>query len=105
MTLTRLEQLIRFYEDDPSDPFTLYGLALEYLKTDQGKGEEWFDMLLSNFSDYLPTYYHAAKLKIVLGKRDEAIVIYEKGIQLAIAQQDKATQRELKSAYEELIFE
>lgn len=105
MTATRLEQLIRFYEEDPADPFTLYGLALEYLKIDASKAEEYFDKLLADFSDYLPTYYHAGKLKATIGKRQTAIDIYEKGIQLAIAQQDKATQRELKSAYDELMFE
>lgn len=104
MTTTRLEQLIRFYEEDPSDPFTLYGLALEYLKSDEKKSEEYFDKLVTDFQDYLPTYYHAAKLKATLGKKEAAIELYQKGIQLAIAQQDKATQRELKSAYEELLF-
>jgi tetratricopeptide (TPR) repeat protein len=105
MTTTRLEQLIRFYEEDPSDPFTLYGLALEYLKIDTSKSEAYFDKLLTDFQQYLPTYYHAAKLKATIGKKDEAIDIYEKGIQVAIAQEDKATHRELKSAYEEFLFD
>lgn len=104
MAMSRLEQLLQFHLEDPSDPFILYGLALEYLKSDESTGEEYFDKLLRDFPDYLPTYYHAAKLKATIGKWDEAIAIYEKGIQLAISQQDKATHRELKSAYEELLF-
>jgi tetratricopeptide (TPR) repeat protein len=105
MTISRLEQLLQFHQEDPSDPFILYGLALEYLKSDESKGEEYFDKLLRSFPEYLPTYYHAAKLKATVGKWDEAITTYEKGIQLAIAQKDKATQRELKSALDELMFE
>jgi len=104
MTTTRLEHLIRFYEEDPGDPFSLYGLALEYLKIDLSKSEAYFDKLLTDFHHYLPAYYHAAKLKASIGKKDEAIDIYKKGIQLAIDQQNKATQRELQSAYEELTF-
>lgn len=104
MTTTRLEQLLQFYKEDPKDPFTLYALALEYQKNDVIKCESYFDTLLITFPDYLPTYYHAAKLKVSLNKVDTAIDIYKKGIELAIRQHDKFTQRELQSAYEELIF-
>jgi tetratricopeptide (TPR) repeat protein len=100
----RLEQLIAFYEQDPNDPFTLYGLALEYLKVDVNKSEECFDTLLATFPDYLPTYYHAAKLKVTLGNHQVAIDIYKKGITLAAKMKDTSTQRELMSAYEELLF-
>jgi hypothetical protein len=96
MTTTRLEQLLRFREEDPKDPFPLYALALEYQKIDVIKCESSFDTLLTAFPDYLPTYYHAAKLKATLNKVDD--------IELAIHQQDKSTQRELQAAYEELIF-
>jgi len=105
MTTTRLEQLFRFHEEDPHDPFPVYGLALEYLKIDVQKSEKYFDELVVHFPDYLPTYYHAAKLKAELGKREIAIDLYKKGIDLAIRAQDRSTQRELQSAYDELTFE
>lgn len=105
MSATRLEQLIKFHEEDPTDPFTLYGLALEYLKIDVKKSEVYFDTLLGEFSNYLPTYYHAAKLKTDLGSTKLALEIYIKGIELAKKCNDKATLRELQSAYNELLFE
>jgi tetratricopeptide (TPR) repeat protein len=105
MPATRLEQLIKYYEEDPTDPFTLYGLALEYLKIDVKKSEVYFDTLLKEFSDYLPTYYHAAKLKADLGAPKTALEIYRKGIELAEKSNERTTLRELQSAYNELLFE
>jgi lipoprotein NlpI len=66
MAETRLEQLLRFYREDPNDPFSVYGLALEYQKTDVRESERFFDELLGKFPDYLPAYYHAAKLKFIV---------------------------------------
>lgn len=105
MNQNRLEQLIKFHEEDPNDPFPLYGLALEYQKTDIKKSEQLFDRLLADFPEYLPAYYHAAKLKVTLDKGTLAINIYQNGIALAKKQNDSSTERELQSAYNELMFE
>jgi tetratricopeptide (TPR) repeat protein len=105
MNQNRLEQLIKFYEEDPNDPFIVYGLALEYQKSDIKKSEQLFDTLLTNFQEYLPSYYHAAKLKATLGNGELALSIYKKGIALAKKQKDATTERELLAAYNELIFE
>lgn len=105
MAETRLQQLLQFYKDDPNDPFSLYGLALEYQKTDSKESERFFDMLLNNFPEYLPTYYHAAKLKSSLGKNDDAINIYKSGIFLAKKLNEQKAKQELQSAYNELMFE
>jgi len=105
MNQNRLEQLIKFREEDPSDPFPLYGLALEYQKSDVKKSEELFDILLTGFPDYLPSYYHAAKLKATLGKKELALTIFKTGMVLAKNKNDTATARELQSAFDELMFE
>lgn len=105
MAETRLEQLIKFYEEDPTDPFNIYGLALEYYKTDVRESEEFFNKLLTNFPDYLPTYYHAGKLKEEVNENEVALTIYAKGMDLAKKMNDQKTLQELKSAYDELMFE
>lgn len=105
MDQNRIAQLTRFHEEDPTDPFILYGLALEYQKTDMKKSEDFFDKLLADFPEYLPTYYHAAKQKAALGKSDQAIQIFNSGIALAQKQHEAATARELQSALDELKFE
>lgn len=105
MSEQRLKTLIKFYEEDPRDPFNLYGLALEYQKTDLLKSDELFSTLLADFPNYVPSYYHAAKLKVELKQSDAALTIYKKGIEVAKQQNEKKAEQELRSAYDELMFE
>ena len=99
-----MEQLLEFYQEQPDDPFNIYALALEYLKTDEGKARHFFELLLSRHEDYIPTYYHAAKLYADLGDRERAIATFEKGISQATKFNDSKAARELKSAYDEFLF-
>jgi tetratricopeptide (TPR) repeat protein len=105
MATERINQLQQFYEDDPNDPFNLYALTLEYLKYDHQKAAAYFDLLVEKHKDYLPTYYHAAKFFLEAGNRDKAIQLYERGLALARELRDSKAQRELQSAYDELMFE
>jgi tetratricopeptide (TPR) repeat protein len=105
MTTSRISQLLLYYREEPNDPFNIYALALEYLKSDMAKAREFFDLLLGAHENYIPTYYHAAKLYQDLGEKERAIQLYEKGIQMAKQHRDLKAARELQSAYEELIFE
>lgn len=105
MSEQRLKTLIKFYEEDPNDPFNLYGLALEYQKTDRIKSDELFSTLIADFPDYVPSYYHAAKLKVELKQFDHARAIYQKGIEIAKQQNEKKAGQELRSALDELDFD
>lgn len=105
MSEQRLKTLIKFYEEDPNDPFNLYGLALEYQKIDLIKSDSLFEKLLKDFPQYVPSYYHAAKLKVELKQPEAALVIYQKGIEVAKQQNEKKAEQELRSAYDELLFE
>jgi tetratricopeptide (TPR) repeat protein len=103
--MNRLEQLRQFAEDDPKDPFNLYALALEYLKSDKSEAGKIFDRLLLEHETYLPTYYQAANLMEQQGQRESALMILEKGIALAKHQNEIKTQRELQGVYDELSWE
>jgi hypothetical protein len=105
MASERLEQLQKFYDDDPRDPFNIYALALEFLKHDPEKSQALFSILLLDHESYIPTYYHAAKLSEKLGDTDRARRIYEKGMEQCKKNNDTKTLRELRSAYEELMSE
>jgi hypothetical protein len=105
MENSRLTQLIQYYKEEPADPFNVYALAIEYLKTDLKLAKEYFEILLNEHADYLPTYYHAAKLYQDLSLKESAISVYEKGIELAKAKKEMKALRELQSAYDELMFE
>lgn len=104
MTTNRLEQLLAYYREDPNDPFNLYALALEYQKHDVAKAKEYFDRLLQQHEGYVATYYHAARLYQDLGEKEKAAQVYEKGIAVARGHNDLKAMRELKSAYDELMF-
>jgi tetratricopeptide (TPR) repeat protein len=105
MNHARLDQLLLYYNEDPNDPFNIYALALEYQKSDLHKACEYFERLLNNHEDYIPTYYHAAKVYQDLNEKAKAIAVYEKGIAHAKKQLNMKAARELQSAYDELIFE
>lgn len=116
--MNRLHQLLEFLEKEPNDTFLLYAVATEYLKTDTQKAVEYYDNLLQNHADYIPTYYHAAELYTNLEDYKKANAIYLKGIEVcqnAIQKAqtqnieiDKVTLKslqELKSAHELFLME
>lgn len=103
MAPDRLRQLEQFYDEDPRDPFNVYALALEYLKHDPSRTRQLFDILLAQHADYLPTYYHAGKLYEHLGDITKAAAIFEKGMELARKVNDAKAERELRSAYDEMM--
>lgn len=105
MASDRLKQLEQFYREDPGDPFNIYALALEYQQSDPARTRALFNILLTEHPDYMPTYYHAAKLFQDVGETNKAIEVYERGMELARKMNDQKTLRELRSAYDEMMFE
>ncbi len=105
MATNRIEQLQKFYEADPGDPFNIYALAIEYLNDAPLTSRSLFEKLLTEHKTYLPTYYHAAKLYHELGEHDKAVAVYEEGMTLARDQNNAKALRELRSAYDEMMFE
>jgi Tfp pilus assembly protein PilF len=101
----RLKHLLQFYEEDPNDPFNIYSLALEYLKTNLPKSKALFDLLLIRYPEYIPTYYHAAHLLQQLNEKDRAVEVYQKGMAMAKKANDHKALRELQSAHDELVYE
>ncbi|SET13814.1 tetratricopeptide repeat protein [Hymenobacter actinosclerus] len=80
---SRLQQLLAFYEDDPSDAFTIYALATEYRETEPETAMRYYQTLLDQHPDYVGTYYHAGKMLQHLQKPDEAEKVYQKGLRVA----------------------
>ena len=103
--MTRIEQLHQFIAEDPADEFPRYALALEYLNIDPARAKKEFDELLSRFPDYLPTYYPAAHLMIERGDGERAEELFRIGIDLARRQGNKKTEMELKTAYNQWLFD
>lgn len=102
--MDRVEQLEEFLREDPGDAFTMYVLALEYLKTDTKKSYELFDNLLQSQPDYLPTYYPFAHLLIELQQPQKAEQTFKQGIEVANRLQDHKTFKELSGAYNDWLY-
>ena len=105
MNIERLKKLEKFLEKEPDDPFLLYAIATEWLNEDRDKAREHFDLLLKDHEDYVGTYYHAAKLYETLGDKERAEDIFKKGIIIANNSGDHHALRELKTAYNEFLFD
>ena len=96
------EQLNVFYEEDPTDPFNVYSLALAYVERDLNQALRLFDELLHKHKEYLPTYYHAAQVLVALEQNEKALGVLEAGIALANRQQNTKTLRELRASKQAL---
>jgi len=101
MTETRIHLLKSFIEEDPSDPFNFYVLALEYVKIGMHlEAHQLYDRLLASHPDYLPVYYHFGQLLEQTNQQQKAIEIYIAGERVAKVQSNIKTMNELRSARE-----
>jgi hypothetical protein len=105
MNNNRLELLLQFYTEDPADPFNGYALAMEYQHKDTAKAKYYLDELLEKHPEYLPTYYHAAALYAAMENHGRAEELYQKGMQLALQQQNTKTYQELQRAHRQFLDE
>jgi tetratricopeptide (TPR) repeat protein len=104
--MNRIEQLLAFLKESPEDAFLNYALATEYVGLgDDGKAEVIFRELLEKQPDYVATYYHLGKLMERKSEKEEAISIYEKGIEKAKKLGERHSLSELQSALLELQFD
>lgn len=97
MNNQRIEKLKELIEEDPTDPFPLYGLAMEWAKESPEKAIPTFERLLNDFPDYLPTYYQAALLSLDCHEIAKTIAIIERGMALAKTQGEPKALIELRS--------
>lgn len=105
MQAERIKFLLEQKESDPNEPFNYYALAIEYKDNQQDKALEYFEKLLREFPEYLPTYYHAAAVFFEMGDNFNAEATYKSGIDLAEKLKKEKTLRELKSAYQMFLDE
>ncbi|MFY0601794.1 MAG: tetratricopeptide repeat protein [Cyclobacteriaceae bacterium] len=105
MNKERIKQLIKFIEEDTSDPFPKYALAIEHLQDNKPKSRELFEELMQNHPNYIGTYYHAANLYAELGEREKAESVFEEGIQKAKELNEMHALKELNASYMNFQFE
>lgn len=103
MTINRLERLLEFLKNEPNDPFLKYALATEYLRLNNTEEALRFYLdLVDKHTDYIGTYYHLGKLHEQLGQQDDALRVYEQGIEIAKRIKDQHALTELLGVYNSL---
>jgi tetratricopeptide (TPR) repeat protein len=101
--MNRILKLKELLNSSPTDCFLLHALGLEYVKI--GEFEDAiasFNKVLETNKEYVGTYYHLAKTLERINKTSDAILIYEKGIDIASNLKDNHSRNELQMALEDL---
>jgi tetratricopeptide (TPR) repeat protein len=99
MASNRIAILQTMVDQNPSEPFARYGLAMEYSKS--GNLEEAvreYRALLEHNESYAAAYYHGGQALEKLGRVEEAREMYEKGIEVTTRSGDMKTRNELQAA-------
>ncbi len=103
--MSRIEQLEQFLKDSPDDCFLKHALALECIKTgDDERALALFEANRSHDPKSIATYYHLGKLLERRGRQEEAIAVYEQGMEQARAAGDNHAYSELRSVHEDLLY-
>jgi tetratricopeptide (TPR) repeat protein len=103
--MDRIDKIKALLIENPRDSFLLHALALEYIKLgNDPEARKLFESLLTEEPGYIGSYYHLAKLLERMGETEEAVKVYEKGMEEAGKKGDNHTLSELRSAFEELTF-
>ena len=103
--MDRISKLKDFLKANPQDSFVQHAMALEYIKLgDDEQAKGLFEAIVNREPGYIGSYYHLGKLLERNNKTEEAVKVYEKGMEEAKKAGDNHAFGELKGAYEELIF-
>ena len=102
--MERIEKLKSMLLQSPEDCFVYHALGLEYVKlNDFENALDYFNQVIFIDESYVGTYYHLAKTLEKLNEIEEAISIYEKGIEIAKLLKDNHARNELQMALDDII--
>lgn len=97
MDTTRLEMFKKVLVIDPVDPAMHFGLGMEYMQIEQYEdAESCFRKAIEYKEDYSAAYRELGKSLTELGRSEDAIPVYRKGIPIAQENGDIQTGKEMK---------
>jgi Tfp pilus assembly protein PilF len=99
----RIQKLKELLEKDPTDSFSRYALALEYMgMSDLQTAIEELETLISTDPKYLAAYHQLGQIYGKLNRTQEAKKVYRKGIDLAQELGEEKEGKEMREELEEL---
>ena len=99
MSSTRLEALKNLVQQNPSDSFSRYGLAMEYVRLGElERAIEEHRALLSVNPDYVAAYFHGGQTLEKLGRLEEARETYREGLAASTRTGDLHARGEIQTA-------
>jgi Tfp pilus assembly protein PilF len=102
--MDRIARIKEILKDSPDDSFLKHALALEYIKLNNDTdARQLFEELLAHEPGYIGSYYHLGKLLERAGETTQAIAVYEKGMEMAKAANEKHAYNELQSVLDDLL--
>ncbi len=97
----RIETLKQYLADDPTDDFSQYALALEFEKLGNiADAISNLEQILKRNPNYLASYYQLGKFYESEKDSSKATSAYERGMEIALKQNNQKTLNELRSALE-----
>jgi len=101
--MDKIALFTQILEQNPTDAFTRYGLAMAYAaegKTDAALAE--FGVLIGHNPDYVPAYQMSAQTLIKLGRTEEALNRLHEGIAAANRTRNQHALAEMEAMRDEL---
>lgn len=103
--MDRAVRILQLLQVTPKDNFLRHALALEYIKTgEEGKARQLFEDILTEFPDYVGSYYHLGKLLERMNEPALALDWYVRGMAAARKLGDQHAYNELQSVHDELAY-
>lgn len=97
--MDRLAMLLKMVAAKPGEPFVRYGLAMEYRKLERkDEAVDAFNNLIDRHPEYVPAYLMFGNLLDGLGRREQAIEVFERGLVAANQAGDDHALGELRAA-------
>ena len=101
----RLKTLIELEKSDNKDVTIKYMIAIEYLNSENPKCDIYFNTLLTDFKDYLPTYYIAGEHYYNKEQYEKSAEILNKGLLIAKKEENQKTYNEIQNLLLNVEFE
>ncbi len=95
----RIERLKELLKQSPHDGFIRFALAKEFEKLgDHSKAIDLLDNLIKELPDYVGAYYHLAELLKGEERLEEALAVYDKGMEISQKLGEQHAYSELQNA-------